>query len=658
MDSTHSRSTDYLVINHFDGREERVALPLSETPIRVGRETDNHVVLSDPRASRYHAQVRRSETGVEIMDVGSANGTFVGARRIEANIWQALPAGSVAYLGDTTLTFQPSPAGAVTVAVAPVTAPPPPPRSSVPAEGKPAFLSWSLVAGGLVVLLIIIVGGILWAGRATPTEPTTVLGDTPSDLTVQTPGSPPLADTPAGAKLIPYPVVSLEDLEVAPIFLGALPDPTQAFIIVRVRVENQGTGDLIVSPEQFQLVDASGMVMTEEGIKYSEAGLRKLGLADRFQNLRLGPGGSVAESLLFAGQAKSYQLFLRYQAPGLDPITLDLGGIDAERAVAVALGTPIAEETTEAMAMAEATSTSGPTPTPTRPPDLPLPQTVPASLLVGTIVYPVFNGTTYDLYRGNADGSGTSFYLPGASQPQVSPDGGRIAYHSWLQEKRALITMNLDGSNEHLVAKNLEDQLPTWSPDSESIIFLSRRSGQRWSELFRVSWTGGEVQKIGEGEYPTWAQDGRLAFKGWESSGVGLRLSQPIPTEITKDNIEVLSNHDTDTAPAVSPNGKQIAFMSRRDGNWNIYVVNSDGTGLKQLTDDPANDGLPTWSPDGKVIAFVSDRGGPWAVWAVLPGGSGNRQLFTMEGTPDGFVAGEDLDKSRGWAEERISWTK
>jgi hypothetical protein len=42
----------------------------------------------------------------------------------------------------------------------------------------------------------------------------------------------------------------------------------------------------------------------------------------------------------------------------------------------------------------------------------------------------------------------------------------------------------------------------------------------------------------------------------------------------------------------------------------------------------------------------------------VPPGGGGKRQLFTMEGSPDGFVEGEDLDKSRGWAEERITWTE
>jgi TolB protein len=584
--------------------------------------------------------------------VGSANGTFVGGQRIENNVWQPLPANSVAYLGDTSLTFEPGIASAATIAVAPVTAPPPSP--SAPPDRAPTFLSWAGIAGGLAVLLIIIVGAILWAGRQTPTEPTTIDTPTRSSLAVQTPGAPPSAGTSTSETLLmPYPVVNLEEVQVKPIILGGLPDPTKAFIVVRVRVENQGTTDVTVSPDQFELLDASGMVLTEAGSSYSEDGLRKLGLADRYQDLRLRPGGSVPESLLFAGDAQPYQLFLRYQSPGLDPITLDLGAIDAGREVSMALGTPFAEETPIALAEAIATPTTLPTPTPTRPPALPAPRSVPTSSLVGTIAYPVFNDTSYDLYFGNADGSGTRFFLANASQPQFSPDGGRIAYHSWEQHKRGLITIDVSGGNEHIVAGNLEDQLPTWSPDGKSIIFLSRRSGQRWSELFRVDSVGGEAQKIGFGEYPTWGQDGRLAFKGWETTGVGLRLSQPNLTEI-----EELTDNDTDTALAISPNGRQIAFMSRRDGDWNIYVVNTDGTGLKQLTDDPASDGLPAWSPDGKVIAFVSNRGGPWAVWAVTPGGGGKRQLFTMEGSPDGFVAGEDLDKSRGWAEERISWTQ
>ncbi len=652
MDETLNRSADHLVVNHHDGREEKIPVPSSETtPIRVGRETDNDVVLSDPRASRYHAQVRRSEAGLEIMDVGSANGTFVGGQRIESNVWQPLHAGTIAYLGDTALTFEPGIASATTVAVAPVAAPPPSP--SAPPSRTPSINPWAGIAGTLAMLLLIIVGVILWTGRETPASPTSATPPAGSDLAVQTPGAPPGDAGTTEMPLIPYPVVNVEEVRAEPIILGALPDPTKAFIIVRVRVENQGTTDFIVSPDQFQLLDASGTVLNEVGGTYSENGLRKLGLADRYTDLRLGPGGSVPESLLFAGEARPYQLFLRYQASGLEPIMLDLGTMDAGREVALALGTPVAEETPVAMAEAATTPTTAPTPTATRPPALPAPQRVPASSLVGTIAYPVFNGTTYDLYFGNPDGSGTRFFLNSASQPQFSPDGSRIAYHSWQTDKRGLITLDVSGGNEHIVAGNLEDQLPTWSPDGATIIFLSRRSGQRASELFSVPSAGGEAQFIGHGEYPTWGPEGRLAFKGWEDTGVGLRLSQA-----NLSDIQELTADDTDTAPAISPNGKQIAFMSKRDGDWNIYVVNNDGTGLKQLTDDPANDGLPTWSPDGKVIAFVSNRGGPWAVWAMTPGGDGTRQLFTMEGSPDGFVAGEDLDKSRGWAEERISWTR
>jgi Tol biopolymer transport system component len=276
---------------------------------------------------------------------------------------------------------------------------------------------------------------------------------------------------------------------------------------------------------------------------------------------------------------------------------------------------------------------------------------------VGRVAYPVFNGETYDIYIADLETSENIFFLSNASQPQFSPDGQRIAYHSWQTDKRGLITQDVAGGNEHFVGSFLEDQLPTWSPDGNSIILLSRRSGQRASELYRTSATSDDAQFVGNGEYPTWALDGMLAFKGWESTGVGLRLADP--TDMSE--LVILSDDSTDTAPAVSPDGKQIAFMSQRDGDWNIYVVNSDGTGLKQLTDDPADDGLPAWSPDGKAIAFVSSRGGPWAVWAMSPEGnegSGKRQLFTLEGSPDGFVAGEDLDKSRGWAEERISWTR
>ena len=60
----------------------------------------------------------------------------------------------------------------------------------------------------------------------------------------------------------------------------------------------------------------------------------------------------------------------------------------------------------------------------------------------------------------------------------------------------------------------------------------------------------------------------------------------------------------------LAPDGKRIAFTSNRDGNYEIYLMNIDGGGLRNLTAHPANDSAAAWSPDGKKLAFISSRGG------------------------------------------------
>jgi TolB protein len=273
---------------------------------------------------------------------------------------------------------------------------------------------------------------------------------------------------------------------------------------------------------------------------------------------------------------------------------------------------------------------------------------------VGIIAYPVFNGVDFDLYFGQADGSGTELFRASASQPAFSPDGSRIAFHSWRLDAWGLMTTDRSGADERLIARFVEDQLPTWSATGNEIIFLSRREGDRKSRLLKVgsAQIGSDGVVLGEGEYPTVGLNDQLVFKGWGNTGSGLHVSS---TNLS--GIQPVTDRDDDTAPGFSPDGRKIAFMSRRDGNWEIYVINPDGSGLRRLTNDPAEDGLPTWSPDGRVLAFISNRGGSWSVWVMTPTGNGQRELFPMEGSPDGFV-GTNRDASRGWAEERISWTR
>jgi Tol biopolymer transport system component len=80
--------------------------------------------------------------------------------------------------------------------------------------------------------------------------------------------------------------------------------------------------------------------------------------------------------------------------------------------------------------------------------------------------------------------------------------------------------------------------------------------------------------------------------------------------------------------PVESPreNGK-IAFMSTRDGNWEIYVMNADGTNPTRLTNNDDLDQDPDWSPDGEKIVFISDRDGNTEIYVMNADGTGQTRL-------------------------------
>jgi Tol biopolymer transport system component len=79
--------------------------------------------------------------------------------------------------------------------------------------------------------------------------------------------------------------------------------------------------------------------------------------------------------------------------------------------------------------------------------------------------------------------------------------------------------------------------------------------------------------------------------------------------------------------PCWSPDGKQIAFMSIRDDNADIYVMNSDGTAQTNLTNHPGGDGAPQWSPDGSKILWSSNRTGPGRIFTMNADGSDAMEL-------------------------------
>lgn len=85
-----------------------------------------------------------------------------------------------------------------------------------------------------------------------------------------------------------------------------------------------------------------------------------------------------------------------------------------------------------------------------------------------------------------------------------------------------------------------------------------------------------------------------------------------------------------DTNPALSPDGRRLAFARQEAGNWDIYVMNADGSGLTRLTTHAAADRYPTWSPGGARLAFQTDRDGNSELYVLaVAGPPGNETNLT-----------------------------
>ena len=114
-------------------------------------------------------------------------------------------------------------------------------------------------------------------------------------------------------------------------------------------------------------------------------------------------------------------------------------------------------------------------------------------------------------------------------------------------------------------------------------------------------------------------------------------------------------NGASDTYPAWSPDGGRIVFQSYRDGQAELYVMNADGSGQARLTYHDAYDGEAAWSPDGMQIAFTRRSGDDYRIWVMNADGSGARQLSDQAQQRErGLVARRQGDRvrcDRGWRE-------
>jgi Tol biopolymer transport system component len=116
---------------------------------------------------------------------------------------------------------------------------------------------------------------------------------------------------------------------------------------------------------------------------------------------------------------------------------------------------------------------------------------------------------------------------------------------------------------------------------------------------------------------------------------------------------QLTNNPADDYDPVWSPDMSQIAFSSSRNGNYEVWTMNADGSNLKRITSDSHYDGNPSWAPNGQTLAFESDRAGSMDIWTVdLNGGALHRRTASSavdefpSWSPDGTRIAFDTDRT------------
>jgi Tol biopolymer transport system component len=201
--------------------------------------------------------------------------------------------------------------------------------------------------------------------------------------------------------------------------------------------------------------------------------------------------------------------------------------------------------------------------------------------------------------------------------PRLSPDGQLLAFDSDRDGVRGVYVANRDGTNVHRVSGPGFAAVPSWSPDMRWLAFVRAEPDrpQVWNLWLQERATGALTRltdhRYGQSWGASWFADSRRLCYSHEArlvildvvSGAMRTFTSPRPDRLVR-------------TPAVSPDGRRIAFQVLRDGVWLLDVQTG---AMWRIVEDPTAEEF-AWDPAGRRLAYHSRASGEWRIWiAAMP---------------------------------------